>query len=253
MERMRKMSEEMIIGTNPVIEAMKSGREMNKILISDQLNQQMEREIQQAAKKSKVIVQTVPRQKLDQMTDRRHQGIIAYVAAYAYASLDTVFQLAEKRNEAPFIIILDEIEDPYNLGAVLRTADATGVHGVIIPKRRAVGLTEVVAKTSAGALEHIPVVQVTNIAQTIDRLKAKNIWVVGTDETGSKDYRTLDGETAIAIVIGNEGKGISRLVKDKCDWTINIPMKGAIPSLNASVASSLLMYEIYRKRHPGES
>lgn len=248
---MREMSEEMIIGKNPVVEALKSGREMNKIMISDQLNQQMEREIQQAAAKSKVAVQKVPRQKLDQLSDRRHQGIIAFVAAYEYASLGAIFKLAKERNEAPFIMILDEIEDPHNLGAVLRTADATGVHGVIIPKRRAVGLTEVVAKTSAGALEHIPVVQVTNIAQTIDQLKAKNIWIVGTDEVGSKDYRTLDGDTAIAIVIGNEGRGISRLVKEKCDWTIHIPMKGAIPSLNASVASSLLMYEIYRKRHPG--
>lgn len=243
----------MIIGINPVLEALKSGREMNKILISDQLKQQMEQEIQEAVNKRKLIVQKVPRQKLDQMTDGRHQGVIAYVAAYEYAPLEAVFQLAEKRDEAPFIMILDEIEDPYNLGAILRTADATGVHGVIIPKRRAVGLTEVVAKTSAGAIEHIPVVRVTNVAQTIDQLKAKNIWIVGTDESGSQDYRTLDGETAIAIVVGNEGKGISRLVKEKCDWMIHIPMKGAIPSLNASVASSLLMFEIYRKRYPGKS
>lgn len=242
----------MIIGKNPVMEALKSGREINKILISDQLNQQMERDIHQAANKRKVVVQNVPRKKLDQMTEGRHQGLIAYVAAYDYAPLEAIFHLARKRDEAPFIMILDEIEDPYNLGAILRTADATGVHGVIIPKRRAVGLTEVVAKTSAGAIEHIPVVRVTNVAQTIDQLKAENIWIVGTDETNSKDYRTLDGDTAIAIVIGNEGKGISRLVKEKCDWMIHIPMKGAIPSLNASVASSLLMFEIYRKRYPGE-
>lgn len=244
------MSEEMIIGKNPVTEALKSGRVINKIIISDQLNQQMEREIQEAAKKRKVTIQKVPRQKLDKLTKGRHQGVIAYVAAYDYASLDAIFQLAKKRNEAPFIMILDEIEDPYNLGAVLRTADATGVHGVIIPKRRAVGLTEVVAKTSAGAIEHVPVVRVTNLAQTIDQLKAENVWVVGTDEVGSQDYRTLDGETSIAIVIGNEGKGMSRLVKEKCDWTIHVPMHGEIPSLNASVASSLLMYEVYRKRHP---
>src|SRR5699024_5845934 len=150
----------------------------------------------------------------------------------------------------PFLIILDELEDPHNLGAILRTADATGAHGVIIPKHRAVGLTETVAKASAGAIEHVPVVQVTNIVNTIERLKENNIWVIGTDEKGSDDYRTLDGDTALAIVIGNEGRGISRLVKEKCDWLVHIPMQGAIPSLNASVAASVLMFEIYRKRNP---
>src|SRR5690625_3540330 len=147
-------------------------------------------------------------------------------------------------------MILDEIEDPHNLGAILRTADASGVHGVIIPKRRAVGLTETVAKASAGAIEHVPVIRVTNISQTIDMLKERHIWVVGAGSKGAKDYRTLDGETPIALVIGNEGKGISRLVLEKCDWTVNLPMQGHISSLNASVASSILMYEVYRKRDP---
>lgn len=244
------MSEEMIIGKNPVLEALKSGREMNKIMISDQLNKQQEAEVITAAKKAKVIIQRVPRKKLDQLSDGKHQGIAAYVAAYDYAPLSAVFDIAKERDEQLFVMILDELEDPHNLGAILRTADATGVHGVIIPQRRAVGLTGTVAKASAGAIEHIPVVRVTNIAQTIDQLKKENVWVVGTGETGSKDYRTLEGDLPIALVIGNEGKGISRLVQEKCDWTIHLPMQGAIPSLNASVAASLLMYEIYRERHP---
>lgn len=243
------MDEEIIIGRNPVMEALQTGRSINKVVISDQLNNRTERELQAATKKANTILQKVPKQRLDQLTKGRHQGIIAYVTAYQYSDIDTILSVADKREEAPFIIILDEIEDPHNLGAILRTADATGVHGVIIPKRRAVGLTEIVAKTSAGAIEHIPVARVTNIVKTIDELKKKNIWIVGTDEVGSKDYRSLDGETSIALVIGNEGKGISRLVKEKCDWTIHIPMKGSIPSLNASVATGLLMYEIYRKRN----
>lgn len=244
------MSEEMIIGRNPVMEALQSGRPIHKVLVSDQLNKQSQQQLQKAVKKSNTTMQVVPKKRLDQLSDGKHQGMVAFVAAYEYASVDMILQRAEEEQVAPLILILDEIEDPHNLGAILRTADATGVHGVIIPKRRAVGLTETVAKASAGAIEHIPVARVTNIATTIDQLKQKNIWVVGTDERGSDDYRTLDGETALAIVIGNEGKGISRLVKEKCDWMVHLPMKGAIPSLNASVASSLLMYEVYRKRHP---
>lgn len=248
------MQDEMIIGKNPVLEALQSGRPINKIIISEQLNKNTERELHQMAKKANTIIQKVPKKRIDQLSKGRHQGIIAYVTAYDYATIEEIVENARRKEQLPFIIILDEIEDPHNLGAILRTADATGVHGVIIPKRRAVGLTETVAKTSAGAIEHIPVARVTNIAKTIDELKEQNIWVVGTDEEGSKDYRTLDGDTAIALVIGNEGKGISRLVKEKCDWTIHLPMKGSIPSLNASVAAGILMYEIYRERnHLGES
>lgn len=243
------MQDEMIIGKNPVLEALQSGRPINKIIISDQLNKNTERELHQMAKKANTIIQKVPKKRIDQLSKGRHQGIIAYVTAYDYATIEEIVENARRKEQLPFIIILDEIEDPHNLGAILRTADATGVHGVIIPKRRAVGLTETVAKTSAGAIEHIPVARVTNIAKTIDELKEQNIWVVGTDEEGSKDYRTLDGDTAIALVIGNEGKGISRLVKEKCDWTIHLPMKGSIPSLNASVAAGILMYEIYRERN----
>lgn len=244
------MSEEMIIGRNPIMEALKSGRTMNKILLSNQLGQTVENEITRLANKQLVSVQKVPRQKLDQLSNGKHQGMIAFVSSYTYASVQSILDIAKKRDELPFLLILDELEDPYNLGAILRTADATGVHGVIIPKRRAVGLTETVAKTSAGAIEHIPVARVTNIVKTISELKKAHIWVVGTDENGEKDYRTLDGETAIALVIGNEGRGISRLTKEHCDWMVQLPMSGAIPSLNASVAASLLMYEVYRKRFP---
>ena len=244
------MNEEIIIGKNPVLSALKSGRTINKVMISEQINQQTEKELKSATKKAQTILQQVPRKKLDQLSNGKHQGIIAYVSAYDYQSVDVILKRAKDKGEAPFLMILDELEDPHNLGAILRTADATGMHGVIIPKRRAVGLTETVAKASAGAMEHIPVARVTNIAQTIDELKTKQIWVVGTDERGSDDFRTLDGQTPIALVIGNEGKGISRLVKDKCDWMVHLPMQGNIPSLNASVAASLLMYEIYRKRHP---
>lgn len=244
------MSEEMIIGRNPIIEALKSGRTMNKILLSNQLGQSIENEITRLANKQLVSVQKVPKQKLDQLSNGKHQGMIAFVSSYTYASVQSILDIAKKRDELPFVLILDELEDPYNLGAILRTADATGVHGVIIPKRRAVGLTETVAKTSAGAIEHIPVARVTNIVKTITELKKANVWVVGTDENGEKDYRTLDGETAMALVIGNEGRGISRLTKEHCDWLVQLPMAGAIPSLNASVAASLLMYEVYRKRFP---
>src|SRR5699024_1647709 len=153
-------------------------------------------------------------------------------------------------NEEPFFIILDELEDPHNFGSILRTADAAGVHGIIIPKRRSVGLTATVAKTSAGAIEYIPVARVTNISDTISELKDRRVWVVGTEMEATEDYRELDGQLPIALVIGNEGKGISRLVRKKCDWTVSLPMKGKVSSLNASVACSLLSYEVYRKRHP---
>lgn len=244
------MSDELLVGRNPVFEVLKSDRDVNKVLISEQINQQTERELQKLVKKKNTILQKVPKQRLDQLTKERHQGMLAYVAPYEYSSVEEILQKATNAEEQAFILILDEIEDPHNLGAILRTANATGVHGVVIPKRRAVGLTETVARASAGAIEHVPVARVTNIADTIDLLKEQGVWVVGTDERGSQDYRRLDGETPLAIVIGNEGKGMSRLVKKKCDWMVHLPMQGAISSLNASVASSLLMYEIYRKRHP---
>lgn len=244
------MDEELIIGKNPVLEALKSGRSVNKVLVSDQLNERSLRQIQKLSKQAGAMTQKVPKNKLNQLTTDNHQGVVAYVAAYQYASLDDLFERAEEKEEAPFFIILDELEDPHNLGSIMRTADATGVHGIIIPKRRSVGLTATVAKTSTGAIEYIPVVRVTNIVDTMKELKERHVWLVGTDGEAKEDYRSLDGSTPIALVIGNEGKGMSRLVKDTCDWTVSLPMKGRVTSLNASVACGILLYEIYRKRNP---
>lgn len=247
---MLKMDEELIIGKNSVIEALKSGRSVNKVMITEQVNNKVLRQIEEASKKAGTIVQKVPKSRLTQLSDGNHQGVVAYVAAYQYAELEDLFKVAEERNEAPFFVILDELEDPHNLGSILRTADAVGAHGVIIPKRRSVGLTATVAKTSVGAIEYVPVVRVTNIVDVIDELKEQNVWIVGTDAEDAEDYRSLDGETSVALVIGNEGRGLSRLVKEKCDWSVSLPMKGHVSSLNASVACSLLLYEIYRKRYP---
>lgn len=244
------MSEEMIMGKNPVFESLSSGRSVNKIFASEHLNPNTMKKLQQLAKEAGTVVQKTPKSKLDSMSNGNHQGIIAYVASYDYATLDELFARAEAKDEAPFFIILDELEDPHNLGSILRTADATGAHGVIIPKRRSVGLTATVAKTAAGAIEHVPVVRVTNIANTIDELKDKHMWIVGTAGEAKDDYRSIDGTLPIAVVVGNEGKGISRLVKEKCDWTVKLPMSGQVTSLNASVACSLLLYEVYRKRYP---
>ncbi|MBU5267653.1 23S rRNA (guanosine(2251)-2'-O)-methyltransferase RlmB [Virgibacillus proomii] len=244
------MEKELIIGKNPVIEALKSGRSVNKVFVSEHLNANAQAKIYQLGKKAGTVVQKVPKQKIDQLTGGNHQGVVAYVAPYDYASLDELFQRAKQKDEAPFLLILDELEDPHNLGSILRTADAVGAHGVIIPKRRSVGLTATVAKTAAGALEHVPVARVTNIANTIDELKERHIWVVGTEANAKEDYRQLEGTLPLAIVIGNEGKGMSRLVRKKCDWMVRLPMKGKVSSLNASVACSLLLYEVYRKRYP---
>ncbi|GFZ79741.1 23S rRNA (guanosine(2251)-2'-O)-methyltransferase RlmB [Compostibacillus humi] len=244
------MDQELIIGKNPVIEALKSGRSVNKVLLSEALHPTARGKLIRLAKEAGTIVQNVPKTKLDSLTDGNHQGVVAYVAAYTYSSIDDLFLKAEERKEDPFFIILDELEDPHNLGSILRTADAVGAHGIIIPKRRSVGLTQTVAKTAAGALEHVPVARVTNIANTIDELKQRQVWVVGTAAEATMDYRELDGNIPIAIVVGNEGKGISRLVRKKCDWTVSLPMKGKVSSLNASVACSLLLYEVFRNRHP---
>lgn len=244
------MDEEIVIGRNPVIEALKSGRSVNKVIVSERINRKTYHEISRHCQRTNTTIQRVSRNRIDQLAPGNHQGIIAYVVPHSYATIDDLFTRAEARQEAPFFIVLDELEDPHNLGSIMRTADATGVHGIVIPKRRAVGLTSTVAKTSAGAIEYVPVARVTNIADTIEELKSRHVWVVGTDAEGEEDFRTLDGETPIALVIGNEGRGLSRLVREKCDWTVSLPMVGKVSSLNASVASSLLMYEVYRKRHP---
>lgn len=244
------MSGEWIIGKNPVQEAIRSGRPINKVMVSDQLQYQAYKKIEQLAKEQGLLVQKVPKKKIDQLVDGNHQGVIASVAAYEYSDMEDLFARAEEKDEPPFFIICDEIEDPHNLGSILRTADASGAHGVIIPKRRSVALTATVAKTSTGAIEYIPVARVTNLARTIEELKERFVWVVGTDADGTEDYRQLDGKMPIALVIGSEGRGMSRLTKEKCDWTVSLPMAGKVTSLNASVAASLLMYEVFRKRHP---
>ena len=244
------MAQDYISGKNPVIEALKSDREINKIWIAEGSQKGQMQQIIQLAKEARVLVQYVPKQKIDQMVSENHQGVVAQVAAYKYAEIDDLFIRAEQRQETPFFIILDELEDPHNLGSILRTADAAGVHGIIIPKRRAVGLTGAVAKASTGAIEHVPVARVTNLARTIAELKERGIWIFGTDAKGSQDYRKMDGSLPLAIVIGSEGKGISRLIRESCDFLIHLPMVGHVTSLNASVAASLLIYEVYRQRYP---
>ncbi|MCM3155544.1 23S rRNA (guanosine(2251)-2'-O)-methyltransferase RlmB [Priestia sp. YIM B13446] len=244
------MEHEFIIGRNPVLEALKSGRDINKLWIAEGSQGGSMGQITQLAKRNGVLVQFVPKKKIEQMVDGIHQGVAAQVAAYQYAELDDLFNLAEKRNESPFFLLLDELEDPHNLGSIMRTADAIGAHGIIIPKRRSVGLTATVAKASTGAIEHVPVARVTNLSRTIDELKDRGVWIVGTDAKESDDYRNLDGGMPLTLVIGSEGKGMSRLIREKCDFLVQLPMVGHVTSLNASVAASLLMYEVYRKRHP---
>ncbi|MBS7344806.1 MAG: 23S rRNA (guanosine(2251)-2'-O)-methyltransferase RlmB [Caryophanon sp.] len=238
---------EMIAGKNPVLEALRSGREINKLFIAEGVKKTGVQELMDLAKERGVLVQFVPKQKIDKLAEN-HQGIVAAVAAYDYAELEDLFEAAKAKNEDPFFLILDELEDPHNLGSIMRTADAIGVHGIIIPKRRAVGLTAVVAKASTGAIEHVPVVRVTNLAQTVDELKERGVWIAGTDAKESVDYRKMDATLPLAVIIGSEGKGMARLLRDKCDFLYQLPMIGHVTSLNASVAAALLMYEVYRKR-----
>jgi len=241
-----------IVGKNAVIEALKSERDVNKILIAEGSQKGQMQTVIALAKNANVLVQFVPKKKLESLVDANHQGVVAQVAAYQYSEIDDLFALAEKRNEIPFFLLLDEIEDPHNLGSIMRTADAVGAHGIIIPRRRAVGLTATVAKASTGAIEHIPVVRVTNMSRAIDELKERGIWIAGTDAAGSEDYRKFDGTMPLGLVIGSEGKGMGRLIREKCDFLINLPMVGSVTSLNASVAAAILMYEVYRKRYPIE-
>ncbi|WP_409273034.1 23S rRNA (guanosine(2251)-2'-O)-methyltransferase RlmB [Neobacillus sp. SCS-31] len=246
------MSEDTIIGKNPVLEALRSKRDINKILIAEGSQRGQMQQITELAKEANVIVQYVPKKKIDQLSDGNHQGVLAYVAAYQYAELDDLFDAAKEKGEEPFFLILDEIEDPHNLGSIMRTADAVGAHGIIIPKRRAVGLTSTVAKASTGAIEYIPVARVTNLARTIDELKERGVWIAGTDAKGSVDYRQQDFTMPLGLVIGSEGRGMGRLIREKCDFLVHLPMAGKVTSLNASVAAALLMYEVYRRRHPLE-
>lgn len=237
-----------IEGRNAVIEAFRSGKPIDKIFVLDGCQDGPISTIKREAKKNDVPVRFVAKERLDQLSETgKHQGVIAYAAAYEYAELDDIFALAEQKGEAPFVFLLDGIEDPHNLGAIIRTANQAGAHGVIIPKNRAVGLTATVAKASAGALNYTPVVKVTNIGKTIEELKDRGLWFVCADMDGTVMYQ-LDLKGAIGLVIGNEGQGVSRLVKEKCDFVASIPMKGDIDSLNASVAAGVLAYEIVRQR-----
>lgn len=237
-----------IEGRNAVLEAFRAGKTIDKLYVQDGCHDGVINTITREARKHDTIINYVARERLDQMSvTGKHQGVLAQAAAYEYAELDEIFAKAEAKGEEPFIFILDEIEDPHNLGAIIRTANLAGAHGVIIPKRRAAGLTATVVKASAGALNYTPVVKVTNIAQTIEDLKKRGIWFVCADMDGETMYR-LNLTGPIGLVIGNEGEGVSRLVREKCDYIASIPMQGDIDSLNASVAAGVLAYEIVRQR-----
>lgn len=237
-----------IEGRNAVLEAFRAGKTIDKIYIMKDCQDGPIRSIVKEAKKTDAVLNFVPRERLDQLSETgKHQGVIAYAAAYRYAEVEELLGRAKERGEDPFLILLDNVEDPHNLGAVIRTANLAGAHGVIIPKRRAVGLTAAVAKTSAGAIHYTPVAKVTNLSQTIEELKKKGLWFVCADMGGESMYR-LNLTGPIGLVIGSEGEGVSRLVKETCDMVASIPMKGEIGSLNASVAAGILAYEIVRQR-----
>lgn len=237
-----------IEGRNAVIEAFRAGKTIDKLFVLDGCQDGPVRTIIREARKGDTILNFVSKERLDQLSQTgRHQGVIAYAAAYEYAEVSDILEAAREKGEAPFIFLLDNIEDPHNLGAMIRTAHQAGAHGVIIPKRRAVGLTATVAKVSAGAINYTPVAKVTNLAQTIEELKEEGLWFVCADMDGEMMYN-LDLKGPIGLVIGSEGEGVGRLVKEKCDFVASIPMKGQIDSLNASVAAGVLAYEIVRQR-----
>ena len=243
-----KFQESKVEGRNAVLEAFRSGRVVDKLFVLERCEDGPVRTILREAKKHDTMVRFVKKERLDQMSETgKHQGVIAVPAAYDYAEVDDILNKAREKGEAPFVVLLDNIEDPHNLGAIIRTANLAGAHGVIIPKNRAVGLTATVARTSAGALNYTPVARVTNIARTIEELKKEGLWFVCADMGGTSMYQ-LDLKGPIGLVIGNEGEGVSRMVKEKCDFVASIPMKGDIDSLNASVAAGVLAYEIVRQR-----
>lgn len=240
--------EEVIEGRNAIIEAYRAGKSIDKLFVLDGCQDGPVLTIKREAKKQGTIIKFVDKERLDQLSETgKHQGVIAYAAAYDYTELDDIMAAAKASGEPPFLVLLDNIEDPHNLGAIIRTAHQAGAHGVIIPKNRAVGLTATVARTSAGALNYIPVAKVTNLSKTIEDLKKEGLWFAAADMDGDVMFKTnLTGP--IGLVIGSEGEGVSRLVKEKCDFVTSIPMKGQIDSLNASVAAGILMYEIVRQR-----
>ena len=243
-----ELPEDMVAGRNAVMEALKGSRSVNKLMIANGSTEGSIKEIIAVAKEKSVNIQYWDRSKLDSIARGiRHQGVLAQVAPVQYAELEDILQVAKDRNEPPFIVLLDELEDPHNLGAILRTADAAGVHGVLIPKHRSCPLSATVAKTSAGAVEHVPVARVGNLVQTIKKLKQEGLWVAAADMDG-KDYYDTDLTGPLLLIIGSEGQGVGRLVKEQCDFVVRIPMVGKINSLNASVAGSILMYEAMKQR-----
>jgi len=240
---------EFIAGKHPVLEALRAGRPLNKIWIADHVRRGAVASILEEARARGVVVQTTDRRKLDQMVPgAAHQGIVAQAAAMAYASVEDLLDRAAERGEDPLLVLLDEVEDPHNLGSVLRTAECTGAHGVIVPKRRSAGLTPAVAKASAGAVEYVPVARVANLAQTIEKLKEAGIWVAGAAGDAETSVYSANLKGPLAIVIGNEGRGLSRIVRESCDFLISLPMFGRINSLNASVAAGVILYEAVRQR-----
>jgi 23S rRNA (guanosine2251-2'-O)-methyltransferase len=243
------MTEELIVGRNSVREALKSGRPINKILLARGERHGSILEIVAMARECGLLVQEVEMAKLAGLAGGvRHQGVVAFTSPVAYVEVETILAAAYRKNEPPLLVLLDELEDPHNVGAILRTADATGVHGVLLPQRRSCPLSAAVAKTSAGAVEYVPVARIGNITQTIDKLKKQGLWIMGADADGDRDYFAMDLTGPLVIIIGNEGKGMGRLVKEHCDYIVRIPMRGKITSLNASVACSLLLYEVLRQR-----
>lgn len=242
------LPDDLVAGRNAVMEVLKGNRSVNRLLVANGSSEGSMREIIALAKEKGINIQFYDRSKLDAMAPGiRHQGVLAQVPPVQYAELEDILQIARDRNEPPFIVLLDELEDPHNLGAILRTADAAGVHGVLIPKHRSCPLSATVAKTSAGAVEHVPVARIGNMVQTIKRLKKEGLWVAAADMDGT-DYYDTDLTGSLLLVIGSEGQGVGRLIKEQCDFVVRIPMVGKINSLNASVAGSILMYEAMKQR-----
>lgn len=247
------MYNDYIVGRNPVMELLKSDREVEKLLVAKGDLKGSINKIIEIANDRNIIIQYVDRKKLNEISQGvSHQGVAALVASYKYYSIDDMFKKANSKNRPPFIVILDEIEDPHNLGSIIRTSECAGVDGIIIPKRRSASLTSTVGKTSAGAIEHMMVAKVTNISNTICELKEKGLWIYGADVNGEEYYFDKSLKGPIGLVVGSEGKGLSRLVKEKCDFLIKVPMLGNISSLNASNAASILIYEVVRQRYEGK-
>lgn len=243
-----RINDNLVIGRNAVMELLKSDREIENVLIAKGEHEGSINKIISLCRDKKIVIKNVDRKKLDFLAPNgNHQGVVANVPAHEYSTIDEILEYAESKDEAPFLIICDEIEDSHNLGAIIRTAEACGAHGIIIPKRRNVGLNFIVSKTSCGALEYMRVARVTNLANTIEDLKKKNIWIYAADMDGQRWDKT-DFSGGVALVVGNEGAGVGRLIKEKCDITVSLPMLGKVNSLNASVAAGILMYEIARQR-----